>query len=141
VKGPSISGRSEGGVVVAWLDRADEGWTVRALAADLVDDEVLTGPSVLVHPAGKAQQQFEFLMVTHNDAGQALIAYVMDDGDCDPAPNPVESRGSQCMYVTRQAIGEVGSYEAVEETISGGVARLWDAVTGGTVGGILDRSK
>lgn len=105
VVGPSISGRPDGGIVLAWLNQTDDGWTVRALTAELRGEQVAAGPSVLVHPAGERRQQYEFLMVTHDDAGRALIAYVTDDGDCDPAPNPVESRGSQCVYVARQVTG------------------------------------
>lgn len=94
-----IDGRPDGSATVAWIAETDAGWIPQAamLAADGT-----VGPIVdLAEPTDRGQGiGHEFLMVDHDDAGRAHVAWVMNTGDdCDPEPNPVESRGIQCMYL------------------------------------------
>lgn len=97
VVGPWIDGRPDGSATVAWVHLVEGGWTVSA--ARVGPDGAVEGPVMLAPPEGRDQVGHEFTMVDHLPDGRAVVAWPMDTGpDCDPAPNMMERRGSQCVY-------------------------------------------
>lgn len=99
VVGPWIEGRSDGTATFAWVERVEAGWTVAA--ARVAPDGMVDGPVLLAEPVDRDQGiGHEFIMVDHMPDGRAVVAWPMDTGPaCDPDPNEVEDRGSQCIYV------------------------------------------
>ena len=97
--GPWMDARDDGALTLAWVEHVDAGWTVSA--ARLHSDGRVEGPIHLAEPTdGDQGIGHEFIMLDHTDDGRAVVTWPMNTGpECDPAPNPAESRGSQCLWM------------------------------------------
>jgi hypothetical protein len=98
VAGPWIDVRPDGIATLAWM--RDDGGNRTIWAARIDATGVLLPPRALTEPIADGSL-FEFIMLDHDAAGRAYIAYPMDTGECTQA-TAMPDRNAQCVWLLRE---------------------------------------